>query len=353
MPKPVPATDYLKSPDTLAVAPVYAVFGAEDFLRRRCLAALSATLQARGLEVRRVHVEDSIARLLDDLRSPTLFGGAFAAVVLNQRVGPRHEVTTRFKDELAAYLEKPGKKNVLVFDGATFQRNLTVPKRVAENFPSVICDELKPWDTRAWLRLAAELARETGLKADDSALTTLREFTGGNLSRAESELHKLALLCTNGRVTQDDVARACGYEGADVTFPLCDAILAGDSRQALSYAAKMAGKAEMGSVLSLLALLRLQVVALGRAALALRSGGTSTNALEGSRVRLRDNMKAGFLATARGLNRYNLERAVGVLLAADEAMKSSSPDPANLLVSVVARLCETLHKQETERPAGR
>ncbi|MCA8915293.1 MAG: DNA polymerase III subunit delta [Planctomycetes bacterium] len=349
MPKPIPATDFLKAPDKLEKAPVYAVFGAEEFLRRKCLKTLTGVLAERGLEIRRAQVDDGIANLLDDLRSPSMFGGDFAAIVLNQRVGPRHEVSTRFKEELAAYLLKPGKRNVLVFDGATFQRNLTVPKRVCENFPSVICEELKPWDTRGWNKLVADAAAELGLKPDDRALTALREFTGGSLARAESELHKLALLSDDGRLTADDISHACGYEGADVTFPLCDAILAGDSRLALSHAAKMAGKAELGSVLSLLALLRLQVAALGRAALALRQGGSASDALSRSKARLRENLKPGFLQTARGLDRPAIREAIGVLLSADESMKSSSPDPANLLMSVVARLCETLHKRETER----
>jgi DNA polymerase III delta subunit len=353
VPKPIAAIDFLKAPDKLEKAPIYAVFGPEEFLRRKCLRALTGVLAKRGLEIRRVQVEDNIARLVDDLRSPSMFGGDFAAVVLNQRVGPRHEITTRFKDELAAYLEKPGKRNVLVFDGATFQRNLTVPKRVSENFPSVICEELKPWDTRGWQRLAKEAAAEIGLAPDDRALVALHEFTGGNLARAESELHKLALLSDSGKLTADDIARACGYEGADVTFPLCDAILAGDTRQALAHAAKMAGKAELGSVLSLLALLRLQVVALGRAALALRSGSSAGDAIERAKVRLRDNLKAGFVQTARALDRNRISAATNVLLGADEAMKSSSPDPANLLISVVARLCETLHLQETRGASGR
>lgn len=349
MPKPIPAIDFLKAPDKLPKAQVYAVFGAEDFLRRRCLKALTGLLSDRGLEIRRAQVEDNIASLLDDLRSPSMFGGDFAAVVLNQRVGPRHEVSTRFKEELAAYIQNPGKRNVLVFDGATFQRNLTVPKRVCENFPTVICEQLKPWDVRGWHKLISDAAHELGLKPDDRALTALHEFTGGSLARAESELHKLALLCDDGRMTADDIAHACGYEGADVTFPLCDAILAGDSRQALAHAAKMAGKAELGSVLSLLALLRLQVAALGRAALALRQGGSASDALSRSKARLRENLKAGFLQTARGLDRQAIREAIDVLLSADESMKSSSPDPANLLMSVVARLCETLHKRETER----
>ncbi|MCA8913581.1 MAG: DNA polymerase III subunit delta [Planctomycetes bacterium] len=325
------------------------MFGPEQYLRRKCLRALLQQLESRGLEIRRVEVTDNIATLLDDLRSPSLFGGDFAAVVLNQRVGPRHEVTTRFKDELSAYLEKPGKRNVLVFDGATFQRNLTVPKRVCANFPSVICDELKPWDRRGWNRLVADAAVELGMKPDEHALTALHEYTGGSLARAESELHKLTLLVENGRLTANDIAHACGYEGADVTFPLCDAILAGDTRQALAHAAKMAGKAELGSVLSLLALLRLQVVALGRAAMALRHGGSASDAVSSAKVRLRDNLKGGFVRTARNLDRGDIQEAVGVLLKADETMKTASPDPANLLVSVVTRLCETLHNRETER----
>ncbi|MBZ0135870.1 MAG: DNA polymerase III subunit delta [Planctomycetes bacterium] len=353
MPKPVPATDFLKAPDKLGKAPVYAVFGAEDYLRRKCLKVLLGVLEQRGLEIRRVHVDDNIARLLDDLRSPSLFGGNFAAVVLNQRQGARHEVTTRFKDELASYLENPGKRNVMVFDGATFQRNLTVPKRVSAEFPTVICEALKPWDQRSWHRIAAEQALELGMKADDRAITALREYVGGSLARAESELMKLALMVDDGKLTADHIALACGYEGADMTFPLCDAILAGDTRNALSHAAKMAGKAEMGRLLSLLALLRLQVVALGRAAIALRQGASAGDAITRAKVRLRDNHKAGFVRTARGLDRRDIAQASNVLLSADESMKTSSPDPANLLVSVVARLCEVLHKRETERAVVR
>jgi DNA polymerase III delta subunit len=353
VPKPVPATDFLKAPDKLEKAPVYAVFGPEEFLRRKCLKALLSVLESRGLEIRRFHVEDTIATLLDELRSPSLFGGPFAAVVLNQRRGPRHEVTTRFKEELAGYLQAPGKRNVLVFDGATFQRNLTVPKRVAAEFPTVICEELKPWDQRGWMRLAGSQAQELGLRADDRALVALREYAGASLARAESELHKLALLAHDGKLTVDLIAQACGYEGADVTFPLCDAILAGDTRNALAHASKIAGKAELGSVLSLLALLRLQVVALGRAALTLRQGGNAAEATTRAKVRLRENLKPGFLKTARQLDRRRIAEATQVLLSADESMKTSSPDPANLVVSVVARLCEVLHKRETERAVVR
>ena len=349
MPKPIPASDFLNAPDKIGKAPVYAVFGAEPFLRRKCLNALTGVLEQRGLEIRRTQIDDSIATLLDDLRSPSLFGGDFAAVLLNQRVGPRHEVSTRFKDELAAYIEKPGKRNLLVFDGATFQRNLTVPKRVCENFPSVICEELKPWDVRGWNKLVADAGAELGLKPDERALTALREFTGGSLARADSELHKLALLSDDGRLTADDIAHACGYEGADMTFPLCDAILAGDSKLALSHATKMAGKAEIGAVLSLLALLRLQVAALGRAALTLMQGGTPADAVSRSKARIRENLKPGFLKTARSLDREAIREAIEVLLGADESMKSASPDPSNLLMSTVARLCKTLHKRETER----
>jgi DNA polymerase III delta subunit len=353
MPKAVPAARFIQDPSQLGEAPVYAVFGKEEFLRRKCLRLLLDQLEQRGLEIRRANVGDSIAPLLDELRSPSLFGGDFATVVLNQRVGPRHEVTTRFKEELASYLENPGKRNVLVFEGATWQRNLTVPKRLGASFPTVQCDELKPWDERGWNALVQAQAGELGLKLDTQALTALREFVGGNLARADSELHKLALLSENGRITPEDIAHACGYEGADVTFPLCDAILTGKTQQAHAHAAKLAGKAELGSVLSLFALLRLQVVALGRAALALRQGASASDAISRAKVRLRENLKPGFLQTARKLDRRAVNEAVEVLLNADGAMKSSSPDPANLLISVVAHLCKTLHKQETERAVVR
>lgn len=343
MTQPVTATDFLREPGKLPAAPVYAVFGPEDFLRRRCLRLLLDNLKKRGMETRRVDPGDSIAPLLDELRSPSMFGADLALVVTNRRVGNRQEASTKFKEELLAYIEKPSKRNVLVFDAATWQRNLTVPKRVSATFPSVICEELKPWDTRGWQQLAAAIAADLKLKPAADALNALRDYTGGSLARMESELQKLALLTKDGRVTAADVAFACGYDGADVTFPLCDAILSGDSRGAMANAARIAGKAELGTVLSLFGLLRLQVVNLGRVALALRDGRSPAEAFSGGKMRVRENMKAGIVATARKLDRDGVRAAIEVLLTADETMKTASPDPGNLLMGTVSRLCEVLH----------
>ena len=344
MPKLLSATDYLRDPESIPEAPIYAVFGDDDYLRRKALRLLLGVLKARGHEIRRADPEDSIANTLDELRSPSLFSGAFALVIENRRQGPRHEVTTRFKEELAAYLDAPSRRNLLVFEGVTWQRNLLVPKRICERFPTIRAEALKPWDVRGWEKLAAAQAAEHGLKLEGQAMIALRESVGGSLARAESELGKLALLVDGGStVTAADIAGACGYEGVDVTFPLCDAILTGDSSLALRHASKLAGKAEIGSLLSLLALLRLQVVALGRAALALRSGAQASEAATRARVRLRQDLRPAFVQTARGVDRKAVQRAIEVLMAADEAMKSASPDPSALTVAVVARLCECLH----------
>jgi DNA polymerase III delta subunit len=353
MAKPVPGIDFLRDPDQLGKAPIYAVFGPEDFVRRRCLKALLASLEKQGFERRRVEVEDSLAPVLDELRSPSLFGGAAAVVVGNRRVGNRQEATTRFKEEFLAYIEAPSSRNVLVFDGATWQRNLAVPKRVSANFPGVICEELKPWDANGYSAVLNLAAGEYGLTLDRSAVAAMRDFTGGNLGRSDMELQKLALLTEDGRVTEGLIAEACGYEGSDVTFALCDAILTGEGKVARQHAAKLAVKAEIGTVLSLFALLRLQVAGLGRAALAMRAGASVAKATADAKVRLRDHQRGGFIATARGLDRTDIRQAVEVLLGADEEMKSASPDPGNLLLAVVVRLCEILHQNQTRAGAKR
>jgi DNA polymerase III delta subunit len=353
MATPISATDFLRDPDKLPQSPIYAVFGSEAYLRRKCLGVLLRGLQSRKFEVKRVDPTDSIAPVLDELRSPSMFGGALAVVLTNRREGNRQEATTRFKEEWLAYLENPGKRNVLVFDAATWQRNLTVPKRASADYPTIICEELAPWDTRGWQQIATSAATEIGVKLAPDALAALRDYAGASLARAESELQKLALLCGSRTVSAADVAGACGYEGADVTFPLCDAVLCGDSRAALAHAAKLAGKAEIGAVLSLLGLLRLQVVGLGRAAMALRRGVQPADAASGAKLRLRDNLKAGFIKTARRLDRTRTRAAIGVLLDADETMKTASPDPGNLLLGTVARLCEVLHSGNEELMAVR
>jgi DNA polymerase-3 subunit delta len=342
MAKAINALQYLRAPESLPAAPIYAVYGDEDYLRRRALNLLCEQLKKRGLEIKRVHDLDVVAPLLDELRSPNMFGGATAFVLSNRREGPRHEASSRFKEEFAAYLEKPGKRNVLVFDAATWQRNLTVPKRLEEHYPTIVAEELKPWDFAAWEQLAQLQAAVHGLTLERDAVGALKDAVGGSLVRAETEIAKLALLAKDKRIKAADVAFACGYEGTDVTFALCDAIVTGDSKTALAHASKMAGKAETGSILSFLGLLRLQIATLGRVSLALAQGQPEQAAL-GAAPRLREALKPRLLKTAKAVDRGKLERALGVLLVADEDMKSASPDPAALLISIVARLCETLH----------
>jgi DNA polymerase III delta subunit len=345
MPKALPALQYLRAPEKLEHAPVYAVYGDEEYLRRRALAALCASLQKRGVEIRRVHDLESVASLLDELRSPNLFGGPVAFVVANRREGPRHEVSSRFKEEFAAYLERPGKRNVLIFDAATWQRNLTVPRRLEDRYPTIVAEELRPWDLSAWEQVAQMQAAAHGLEIERDAVAALRDAVGGNLARADSEMAKLALLARDKRVSISDVAFACGYEGVDVTFALCDSILTGDSKGALRHASKMAGKAETGSILSLLGLLRLQIATLGRVALAICGGASESEALAEGAPRLRDALKSGLMRTARPLKKGEIAAAARVLLAADEEMKSSSPDPGALVVGVVHKLCAELHTQ--------
>lgn len=353
MPAPVPASIFLKRPDSLPAAPVYAVFGPETWVRRRCLALLSESLRNRGLEVRRVTVGDSIARTLDELRSPPLFGGPFALVISNERQGPRHEDSTRFKEELLAYIDRPSNRNVLVFDGATWQGNLAVPKRVCDVYPSVICEELKAWETAIWDGYARMQAAQAAVVIDVDAMAALREYVGGSLARAEQELHKLALTAKGGSVTAGDIAFACGYEGVDLTFPLCDAILSGDARSALRHASKLAIHGDTSTLLPLVALLRLQVLALGRAAQSLAGGASASDAISNSRARIRDNLKGGFVRAARAITREDVGAAVNVLMAADEQLKTSSPDPGILLIAMVNRLCETLRMDEHTAPPVR
>src|SRR5690606_26118574 len=100
MARPVTATDFLRDPAKLAAAPVYAVFGPEDYLRRKCLTVLRKSLEQRKFELKRAEPDDSIAPILDELRSPAMFGASMAIFVTNRRVGNRQEVTTRFKEEL-------------------------------------------------------------------------------------------------------------------------------------------------------------------------------------------------------------------------------------------------------------
>jgi DNA polymerase III subunit delta len=353
MAKPQPGMEFLHKPDGLAEAPVYAVFGPEDYLRRRCLKALLNVLKDRGFEPRRMEPDDTLAPVLDELRSPGMFGGAAAVVLSNRRVGNRQEITTRFKEELLAYLEAPSRRNLLVFDAATWQRNLAVPKRVSAEHPTVHCEELKPWDARGFSRILELAAAEHGLTLAGDAANALRDYTGANLGRADMELQKLALLAEGGRVTAADVADACGYEGVDVTFALCDAILTGARAVALKHAAALAAKAEMGTVLSFFGLLRSQVAMLGRAAVLLEQGASPAKAAADSKVRLRDQQRPAFIAVARSLSRARVRQAVEVLLDADEAMKTSSPDPSNLLLAAVVRLCEILHPERTRVGAAR
>lgn len=351
--KPENAYKLLDDASALPDSPVYAVFGPNGWLRAKALKALLDVLASRGAEIRRFDDLDTIAPVLDELRTPGMFGGSSVLVIRNRRVGNRHEVTTRFKDELAAYLENPSKRNVLVFEGYTWARNLTVPKRISASFPTWQAEELKPWDYRGWQDALDRQALDLGLSLDRPVYDVLREYTGGELSRCERELEKMALLSHDGRVTTQLVAHACGFEGQDSTFALCDALLTGDTKGALRHCTQLAKNAELSTLLSLMGLLRLQVSNLGRAQAAFGRNSGPEEAFRASKSRLRNEKKQRFVKLAQNLSRKQVASAVKHLSNVDLATKSSVVDAGSLLVALTSTLCEILHTKPTKRLAAR
>jgi DNA polymerase III subunit delta len=314
---------------------VYLLVGEEDLRAEQALRTLLQDLvpeQERGLNL---DVADAGSVPIQDIimRCETLpFFGARRAVVLNVRNPDAWRAAEQ--DALADYLAKGAPPCVLIVVAPRLdqRRRLTqVLQRMAE---VIRCDPPDPEDLPAWL---AARAREAGKTIAPDAANLLVEQAGGGLRALGLEVAKLAAYAGDrGTITADDVREAASEVAAQTTiFEVMDAVGHRRADQAFRLLDTLIALGE--PPLRILYMLEDQVRVLARVQdlvdRGVRSRADVQRALGSRAWRYRD-----FLKQVGAFGRVDVEALLGMLLEADEAIKTGQMPPRLALETLIVRL---------------
>ncbi|MCK6440072.1 MAG: DNA polymerase III subunit delta [Planctomycetes bacterium] len=333
--------------------PVITVTGDDPFICEETLRGLRRHLENSGYTLERFDdAERPASELIRSLRTASLFGGKTAILVRSQRMGNRQEIAARFKDELLEYLDAPNKHNLLLIHGVTWNGSMAVPKRVKQDFLVIECAAFKPWQRAEIESFVEGRAALHGLKLSGGVAARLQDTCGANLALIERELEKLALTVEGRAVTSADLDAQLQYHGEGDAFALCDAILEGNRRLALSLATKVMRDGDPGPILQFLGLLGAQWRKAGKLAFLLRSGVSPATALGQAGFNPRSPKARSLTATAQGLTRRELLEKFEMLLEADSELKSGAPEPQAVMTTLIARMCERKTRSASDKQSS-
>jgi len=206
---------------------VVLLLGEEPFLRREEIRSL---LDANPhLEVSRfVGDEAPCGRVLDELRTPTLFGGARAVVVDDAGALLEGDALRA----VAAYAARPAPGAMLLLSAPKLDGRLKGAKELRASARVVACEPLREREVAGWIVRRAQRAH--GLRVDAGAAESLRERIGEDLGLLDAALQRLRdLVAPRTRITEADVSESTEDHRSPVLFEAANALSAGDRGRAL------------------------------------------------------------------------------------------------------------------------
>lgn len=213
--------------------PVYAIFGSDDFLRRRALRQTIESVLGPDRDAMAVTEFDGttaeLAEVLDACRTMSLM-----APITLTCVRDADDFISEHRKAIERYLQSPSPTGVLVLVlNNKLARNTLLYKEIDRIGRNILCEPPKPYELSRW---AVEQARvEHGCGIDPAAARRLVELAGDDLGRIDTELSKLASYVFPRRSIQTaDVDTLVGASRVEKVFGITDAIARRDARGALA-----------------------------------------------------------------------------------------------------------------------
>jgi DNA polymerase III subunit delta len=221
-------------------APVYLFLGPEAHGRSLCRKALVERALPSG-DVERVDLDETtMAAVLDDARSMSLFSSERLIWVSSAETAlPRR--LTESNDEgmalLAAYIRRPTPGTVLVFDCSRYDfdgDDKTKLERVQKFYAAIPEQvEFRPYTVESARRVAQDLARAAGVQIGVAELGLLIETLAADVSRIANEIEKLRLYAGSRKITVEDILQLAPNAQANTVFQLVSALGKGDRKRSL------------------------------------------------------------------------------------------------------------------------
>lgn len=313
-----------------ATPAAHLIVGEDSYLRtqyRESIIAANVPEGARAFAVARF----SLARVpLAD----ALAQAATRPMLSQRQVLILSDVEAVQEEHLAAledYFDSPADFTVLIFEAENLDRRTRAARLLLENCTP---HEAESPDDRGAAAAAAKFAQELSVRLDRETAEELVFVLGNDQGRLHAELRKLrTYVGEGGRVTPAAVEAVVSPARQFSVFDLADLLAERRRGDALARLRQLleAGESPIGIVGLLAWLYRqlLQAQALPRNIPVWRAAQT----LRAPRARVE-----GLLRQARKFSPEELRAAVGILLEADVALKSSPANPTAVLEMMVVRL---------------
>lgn len=331
--------------------PVYLLHGKEAYLRDRAFDVIRRQAVPQGLDELNVSVIDGSEAPLEaalELAQTTPFLAPYRVVAVKDWPGlmPRRgkaeskteeeEAETEAEAEappdsdteaaLLHYLEHPSPMAILVFlQGEGVDRRRRVYKALAARHVVVECQPLREQEMVVWLR---DRARELGKSLELRAVQELVQRIPADLALADAELAKLATHAGEAAsIGPADVSRLVTGAPESNIFELMGYVSGKKRARALALLEQMLREGEPAP--RLLYMIARQIRQLLTVKV-LTEQGNGPRSIE-QRLRLFPSAVRSLVEASRGFTRQELIAALGRVLDADLAVKTSQGDPRLVL----------------------
>ena len=298
-----------------------------DLHRETIIAAhLNAEDRELGL-VRADMAETSLTETLGRVATPALF--VQKQVVVISRLEKVREDDIK---GLESYLATPAEHAVLIFEAAKLDRRTKLSKLLLARCEHLDAARLE--DDGEAIEAAGRFAAEQGLTITPEATEDLVFAVGNDLGLLRREVEKLAAYAgKSGTAGQEDVAAVVVQARQFVVFEMAGYLAEGQRAPALLRLERLLSQGENPiGVVGALAYVFRQLMR----ARSLPEGATGWEAAR--KLRMQAPRAEAMVRQSRRYSRTGLRRALGLLLEADVALKSSAPDPEAILAVLVVNL---------------
>jgi len=220
------------------------LLGGETYLRELCRGKIIDAYVEQGVRdwgvTRYSADDDSIAAILGQAQTLPMLAPQQVIFVRDVEAWERLGDTSRdaLVKQLSEYLDDPAPFTVLVFEAVALDQRMRLAKLFAENMVVVEVELSSEPAERARLAgpLAAQMARELGVKIEPDAAEELVDLLNGELAAIHTELEKLAAYVGNGRsVTRADVDLLVVSARKYTVWELADMLGSRDAARALEF----------------------------------------------------------------------------------------------------------------------
>jgi len=296
---------------------VYAITGADRFLRQAALHQLLTKLGGALDELGPTRVDGSTAELagvLDEVRTVSLLGDARVVVV-----DDADEFISEHREQLERYCAQPSPTGVLVFLCNAMPANTRLYKIIKKSGDVIKCETPAKRAMTDWVMQHAE--RAYGKRMAPRVAEALRRSTGDEPGLLDAELSKLATYVgVRHAIEPADLDAVTGRHREEKVFAVIDYVLSGDTAGALDMWEQVLATNRAASA---------PAVAVGGLAAALRRWLQARRMMDAGR-NMRDVLKTVWIPEAeRHLGRVStakLEALQHDLLAAELSSRSGTTD---------------------------